>query len=260
MSLIHHWPLVDGLKDNLGRTPLTGSSTVAIGKIGPCREVDGQFLQASDSKLKGLDIFSISMWVKYSSAKAAWTDIFGLQITNGVTSTPLRLEITSVEGNKAGVFNNGILTTSSGAGTYITLEKEKWHHIVLTKDSSTIQYFLDGTLISQYNFLNIEGCTNGWGTGEFHIGDNKQNYKGCFNDVRIYDHVLSQTQVKLYLYITHLMTHLQNLRLIYCQKISVHSQIRQRQLVPRTVQLVGQLILFLLILLVNQLVKQQILD
>lgn len=191
MSLIHHWPLVDGLKDNLSRVPLTGNSTEVTGKIGPCRELDGQFLQASDSKLKGLDIFSISMWIKYSETKADWADIFGLGIQHNVSLQvkSLRLEVTSTNGTSAGVFNNGILTNSGGAGRYLTLTKEKWHHFVLTKDNELIQYFLDGMLIHQYRFLDVAGCSDGWCTGEFHLGD--VNYKGCFSDVRIYDHILS---------------------------------------------------------------------
>lgn len=195
MSLIHHWPLVDGLKDNLSRVPLTGNSTEVTGKIGPCRELDGQFLQASDSKLKGLDIFSISMWIKYSETKADWADIFGLGIQHNVSLQvkSLRLEVTSTNGTSAGVFNNGILTNSGGAGRYLTLTKEKWHHFVLTKDNELIQYFLDGMLIHQYRFLDVAGCSDGWCTGEFHLGD--VNYKGCFSDVRIYDHILSQAEV-----------------------------------------------------------------
>lgn len=197
MSLIHHWPLVDGLKDIIGRVPLTGDSTETIGKIGPCRELNEQFLRVTNSSLRDLSVFSVSMWFKYSSAKAAWTDIFGLEIQNNVSpkAVSLRLEITSIDGTSAGVFNNGILTNSSGAGKYLTLTKEKWHHFVLTKDNELIQYFLDGVLIQQYRFLDVVDCSDGWCTGEFHLGDEKYNYKGCFNDVRIYNHVLSQAEI-----------------------------------------------------------------
>lgn len=195
MSLIHHWPLVDGLKDIISRVPLTGDSTETIGKIGPCRELNEQYLQVTNSSLKDLSVFSVSMWFKYSSAKAAWTDIFGLEIQNNVSSKSLRLEITSVDGTSAGLFNNGILTNSGGAGKYLTLTKDKWHHFVLTKDNELIQYFLDGAPIHQYRFLDVTGCSDGWCTGEFHLGDEKYNYKGCFSDVRIYDHVLSQAEI-----------------------------------------------------------------
>lgn len=198
MSLIHHWPLVDGLKDIISRVPLTGDSTETIGKIGPCRELNEQFLRVTNSSLKDLSVFSVSMWFKYSSAKAAWTDIFGLEIQNNVSpkAVSLRLEITSIDGTSAGIFNNGILTNSSGAGKYLTLTKEKWHHFVLTKDNELIQYFLDGVLIQQYRFLDVIDCSDGWCTGEFHLGDETYNYKGCFNDVRIYNHVLNDLEIK----------------------------------------------------------------
>ena len=200
MSLIHWWPLKGGqLIDYIGGVSLEGSlGSTAYGRLfgtGWCSKTQ---IKTENSQLKNAHSFSIAFWVKLAgTTSGTWADVFGLNLTNGTVTKPLRLEVTSADNTVLKLFNNDLLTGSGGAGYSIPIEKLVWTHFVIAKDDTTITTYKNGSRIGSYNFVNA-GYSNAWGTGEFHLGDagDSSAFYGAFNDVRVYDHALSLAEAK----------------------------------------------------------------
>lgn len=131
------------------------------------------------------------MWVKFSStASTAWCDLFGFNMKKGTTTDSMRAEVTSNGGSNFSVFCNSISGSSGGYANF-SLSKDIWTHLVFIKDGGTVSTYKNGVLSATNTLTNF---VDAYATGEFHIGDS--NFYAAYNDVRIYDHVLSQAEVK----------------------------------------------------------------
>ena len=192
MSLIHWWPLNGDTQDTIGNIKLTGTFTSnASGKIGSCAQQNSARLTASTTSLTNLKSFSIAMWVKFSStASTAWCDLFGFAMKKGTTTDSMRAEVTSNGGSNFSVFCNSISGSSGGYANF-SLSKDVWTHLVFIKDGDTVSSYKNGVLSSVNTVANF---ADAYATGEFHIGDS--NFYAAYNDVRIFDHILSQAEVK----------------------------------------------------------------
>lgn len=198
MSLIAHFPLTDNVIDKVHQLSLSGTYTQnSAGKIGKCAQLYNQRLSGQfNNVFKDLSTFSIAMWVYYSntSSASAWADIFGLSVTNAKGTASLRAEITSNGSTNGKIFVNGVLTNDGGVGYDFTLPKNKWTHLAMVKTDTNITLYVNGTYVNTYNFISA-GYPNALTTGELHIGDSA--FYGLFNDLRIYNHAISQTEAKL---------------------------------------------------------------
>lgn len=192
MSLIHWWPLNGDTQDKIGNIKLTGTFTSnTSGKIGSCAQQNSARLTASTTSLANLKSFSIAMWVKFSStASTAWCDLFGFNMKKGTTTDSMRAEVTSNGGSNFSVFCNSISGSSGGYANF-SLSKDVWTHLAFIKDGGTVSTYKNGVLSATNTLTNF---VDAYATGEFHIGDS--NFYAAYNDVRIYDHVLSQAEVK----------------------------------------------------------------
>lgn len=75
----------------------------------------------------------------------------------------------------------------------------EWRHIAMTFDGSYIKYYENGVLTNTFTQQHtLEVATKGEGSIKFGGGSTANSYaiKGCFNDIRIYDHTLSNKEVK----------------------------------------------------------------
>lgn len=76
----------------------------------------------------------------------------------------------------------------------IALLSNKWHHLVVTSNGSTIKLYQNGTLINQTT--GTVGCTSGssptLNTGDLFIG---KNFNGLIDDIIIYNKVLSASEI-----------------------------------------------------------------
>lgn len=194
MSLIHWWPLVDDAKDKIDNIEFSGSfNKQPGGKIGLsfARQNSSQLTISNDTRLNGLIDFSIAMWVRFSNtSSSAWSDIFGLKLSNGTIEDVFRTEVTSTGGNSFGIFNNSITGTSGSAAPF-SLTKNEWTHLIVTKSGSTVTSYLNG--IAQAS-TTLSAWRNAYTIGNFYIGNSGMYCD--YNDVRIYNHILSKKEIK----------------------------------------------------------------
>lgn len=108
----------------------------------------------------------------------------------GTTTDSMRAEVTSNGGSSFSVFCNSISGSSGGYANF-SLSKNVWTHLVFIKDGGTVSTYKNGVLSGTNTLANF---VDAYATGEFHIGDS--NFYSAYNDVRIFDHVLSQAEVK----------------------------------------------------------------
>ena len=131
--------------------------------------------------------FSFAFWLK------TYADTDGMCIYNGRTKA----------GNPIAIFIiNGSIRFDDGAlhSNLLTIEKNKWYHIVITRDSNNIKTYLNGNLcettsstsfaLNKITYASI-GCSS--------LNSNAPSaypLDGDLNDFRIYDHCLSDKEVK----------------------------------------------------------------
>ena len=131
--------------------------------------------------------FSFAFWLK------TYADTDGMCIYNGRTKA----------GNPIAIFIiNGSIRFDDGAlhSNLLTIEKNKWYHIVITRDSNNIKTYLNGNLcettsstsfaLNKITYASI-GCSS---TNS--ATPNSYPLNGDLNDFRIYDHCLSIKEIK----------------------------------------------------------------
>lgn len=151
--------------------------------------------------LVGISTYSVAYWLYIPTATAptAWSDMFGIAFNCAGTTMWERDERRAA--TTTGRHNYHLAkSTSEGSNTnsyYGTREddsaNDNWVHYVLTKDDSSAKLYADGTLVVTIPATNFES-TKRTMTGNVYFGDS-----GCeayLNDFRIYDHCLSQMEVK----------------------------------------------------------------
>lgn len=202
MSLIHWWLLNGDTQDKITNTQLTnnGATIVDNGKIGRCYTFNGSTnLTISYPSLNTLGSnptkFSFALWIKINSTWTGWGQVFTIG-RNGGAWTDIRIGF-DIASDKTGYFT---VSDGSSAASYNgpkhALTVGKWHHVAATFDNKEMKLFIDGQPastpqatasvlpnLSSDTFIAIGG--NGGENGECDM-----------NDVRIYDHALSQAEVK----------------------------------------------------------------
>ena len=198
MSLVAWYPLNGDLKNN-GNSDFdlknSGATIEDNGKIGKCYYFNG-----SNSKLYGkLDIssmnYGIAIWVKFSQIISETQWVFCLNDNASNADVQLGIFVNSLGFNLYGIgSNNNILYNYD-------IQTDIWYHIVLTADGEKMRFYLNGEFISEYdielevikhNFTLGARSNNSEGAGV----NSAYHLKGYINDIRIYDHCLSDAEVK----------------------------------------------------------------
>lgn len=200
MSLQVWLPLNGDLtQQGLSKTSVTNNGAIVNdnGKIGKCYSFDGSddFISLNNQKLYdifkgGTQQFSIAFWVYHADATRAI--IFGDYGLTG--SISFNIELTTSHAVRfywAGTPDKNFNSTS-----YVTASA--WTHICLTYDGSKVQIYRNGILST--DVYNGTLATKNKTSGAFYLGrDNRTGttaLNGRLNDFRIYDHCLSEKEVK----------------------------------------------------------------
>lgn len=188
MSLQVWLPLTKDLRQQgLSNVTVTNNGTTYSstgGKLGGCYIFDGVDDAITVGNLSTLvtDNFSFACWFYHDDTWSSknYETIFGgpsgfeLEAKSGSTNSPV------------------IRAYSWGQGTF-TYELNKWNHLVMTRTTSETKFYLNGE-------LKLTGTAGTIPSGNYFVGSwsstTGQNFKGKVNDVRIYDHCLSQMEVK----------------------------------------------------------------
>ena len=187
MALQVWLPLTKDLRNQgLNNTTATNSGATYLntdGKLGGCYSFDGTDDAIGVGNLSTIvdTDFSWSCWFYRSEwSSKSWETIFGgpsgfeLETKSSSTNSPL------------------IYAYSWGKGTF-TYELNQWNHLVMTRTTSETKFYLNGE-------LKLTGSAGSIPSGNYFVGSwsstTGQNFKGKVNDVRIYNHCLSQMEVK----------------------------------------------------------------
>lgn len=197
MSLIHWWPLNGDTKDHgIRNISLTnnGATINNSGKIGKCYSFSYNNMVVATSDITSATELSLCLWLKISATHSSWSQVLVLG-TSGTSWNNIRCGI-DINGDGKIYFN----VSNGSANTYIasplTYKDAAWHHIVGVYNNGSLKLYIDGTQVVNGTTTNVPGLS---GTSIYvggNAGGEKANNGDCLNDARVYDHALSQKEVK----------------------------------------------------------------
>lgn len=189
------WLPLNGDLENKG---LDGNITVTNnnatinnnGKIGKCYYFNGsaQYLQLSETLG---DIycgdFSWAVWLKPED------DTRGIIISEYASTGSSNVAFELLANRVIRIYWNGAPDISTG----VSIEKDKWSHVTITKKDDTIKVYVNGELkTTRTQTLSDRSSTSKIRIGDDYRGGTSVSYMGYMNDVRIYDHCLSLKQIQ----------------------------------------------------------------
>lgn len=198
MSLIAHYKLEGNANDSSGYS-FDGSPvdiTYTDGKLGQCGVFNGstsRIVLGTGVDLFPLPNFSISTWFKSAGTTATTGTSPGLcGFTYGI-----RLFVYD-DRVQFGLDNGTSFTYLTSPTTYNFYTDNQWHHVVATATGSERNLYIDGEHVGSLSDTWL-GETR-WPTNALNIGQDNNNtnyhFTGEIDDFRIYDHALSQKEVK----------------------------------------------------------------
>ena len=192
MSLRVWLPLTGDLH-NQGLDPVevinNGATIDNSGKIGQCYYFNG----SSYINVVGLDInnsWSYGCWFKEAASSRSWEGMIILNNNGGDADMQFGF-YTYPTGSRCQTTANG--QYNGGAHTF----DNKWHHLFATFDGSSLKTYRDGTLINTKSITASMLKRSNLTLGARRRASSYDCYwKGYMNDFRVYDHCLSQKEVK----------------------------------------------------------------
>ena len=169
--------------------------------------VDGQFGQAlafeasrvvipaSDSLSADLfqGSFTMSAWVNPTRTGNTWQQIFRSRMADDSNNDTLFINNDgrlSWRGRVGGAWAGGMCETAPDV-----VPADQWTHVAVTGDGADFRVYVNGALSQESAFQTTDG-TN----ATYYIGGNLENigesYTGIIDDVRVYNHVLSEDDVR----------------------------------------------------------------
>lgn len=161
----------------------SGATYSSDGKLGGCYAFDG----VNDSLMVG----NLSTMVDTDFSFACWfyKDEWGTKgyetIFGGSSGFELESKVSST--------NSPVLKLYNWGGGSCTYELSKWNHVVFTRNTTETKLYLNGELKATGTagtIPNHDYFVGSWNTAS------QQNFKGKMCDVRIYDHCLSEMEIK----------------------------------------------------------------
>ena len=197
------WLPLNGNLKNLGLDDIEFTkSTVSryeSGKIGQALQMKDSNVFFTAPSLTDVKVFSVAFWYKAisdSSITANWRRVLSFDTKNadGTAGSLFRFESSYglTTSHALSVHNNTSQSLGSIGHSIIAL-KDEWHHACFIHTPEQNLTYLDGTLIATGD--GAAGTIN----GTIKISDTSAGTdpNGLMNDLRIYDHALSQKEIKL---------------------------------------------------------------
>ena len=210
MSLIHWWPLNGDTQDKItGKSGALKSGGVVdgAGKIGKCYSSNNNhtFTSATWSCADGIEVLNGSLVGEVGSeySFACWFKVHG---KHGQYQTCIMSSgdwnsgncwVIGFDQNNTAIFcpvnnyNKGRLNLSSA------LSSDQWYHLATVYKNGVSTAYLNGTKVGEVSAQGIyqsSSTTAYIGRDQAHSGFFP--YNGDINDLRIYDHALSQAEIK----------------------------------------------------------------
>jgi hypothetical protein len=134
--------------------------------------------------------FSVCFWtLADNSTKADWNQMLQLgdKKTDGSYGSNFRFESCTTYPRACSFHNNEIYAITGGS-RILGSSNSTWYHVCVTYNGTELKSYTNGNLIG------TDVGNGGYLTGYVQIGS--ANYFGLMNDLRIYDEVISQKQIR----------------------------------------------------------------
>jgi len=142
-ALVGYWSFEDGsgdeVKDQSGNKndgAIKGDAEWIDGKFGKALEFQpGSYVEIPDSdSLKGMDAYTIAMWVKINNLSADWNHLLERDGSYGLT-------INSGAGDFRFTPNSGKVWGESK----FKVKTDQWYYITMTADKDAVTFYVDGS-------------------------------------------------------------------------------------------------------------------
>ncbi len=199
-DLVAHWPLDEGsgttavdITGNGNDGTIGGTANWAAGQIGLALDFDGSSTYIDMDNQVVLGTWSLAMWLKPRDIPytAADQDYYAVMHTDAWGSGAMHLHLRQNTSLLNADFNTGPDVTST-----TVLQADEWYHAVVTvtdEGDGGSQLYLNGVLEAE-----AAGGGGGDYLGPLNFGswnNSGRNYHGLMDDIRIYDHVLSEGEI-----------------------------------------------------------------
>ncbi|MCP4607865.1 MAG: LamG domain-containing protein [Planctomycetes bacterium] len=192
-DLVAHWQfdetsgsVAQDATGNGNNGTLKGDPQWVAGRIGGAIQLDGidDYVDIGSVGISGIDTRTIAGWVKADTTDILpWTSVFGFAPDGDTDGTYFDIEV-----DDAGNY----VVFVGGWGSIFTPVDTQWHHFAVTYMGEGGSWFLDGQLVDS-----LEGAV---GTiDQVRIGarlSTSNYFPGLIDDVRIYNTVLTLTEIK----------------------------------------------------------------
>ena len=203
-ALVGQWKLDEGggttAADGSGNGndgTLEDDPTVVVGQFGQALEFENNRvgIPASDSLTADLfqGSFTLSAWINPKRAGDTWQQIFRSIREDDTSNDTLFLNNDgrlSWRGRVGAAWAGGMCETAGNV-----VPADQWTHLAVTGDGTNFRIYVNGELSQESAFQTTDG-TN----ATYYIGGDPQwtdeSYSGMIDDMRIYDHVLGEDDVR----------------------------------------------------------------
>lgn len=190
MSLLVWMPL-NGNLTNQGLGSLSFSANSAeysdVTKFNKSLNLKTANVSFTVSELANQRIFSIAFWI-YCQSNSSYKNNWNAAIRIGDGASLLRFESTYSSSLRGLSFHNNDNYKITSASRILAQDKDKWYHVALVCDGTKIYSYTDG--VNTFTDVANGGTLNGA------VYINHKTYYGFMNDLRIYDHALSNKEVE----------------------------------------------------------------
>lgn len=205
-GLIGYWKLDDGsgttATDSAGSNngTLTNSPTWTTGKISGAVQFDGTNDYIDIPHSASLDVssgYTIAGWIKFNSATKNYDPIYSKN-DNGFWGSRLVLSRSNAGGAvlwgnvRLSLAHNGTEIYTNWAFPYQTL-----FHLTVTWDGSNVNFYVNGSFVENGTLASVPTLNTGSANlGRGSINWAPYNFDGLIDDFRIYNRVLSTTEIQ----------------------------------------------------------------
>lgn len=192
MSLKIWLPLNGDLTNNgVDNSTITNTSATFDnnGKIGKCAYFNGAAKIQGTESYTGWTEYSIAFWFKVASAPSTWSTLVTLGKSNGWANEYFT---TTTNGSK-------VYTSVANGSNYKNMSASytagQWNHVAATYKDRTLKLYVNGAMLNSgsASFDPTLTSSNLFSIGRY--SNNAEPFTGYINDVRLYDHCLSDAEI-----------------------------------------------------------------